>query len=606
MKNSLIFFFLSISFAISSQDKQVYWCSIIDENNIPTLTRKSDQITLKFDNLELNKIFKDYKVNYFKRSFPTSNTYFLQTIFEFEIEDENLIKKLKMNFSNSLINLEKKPEIEFLYLPYDYSTNGGSIFDQEELNYIRAPEAWDLSFGNSNVVLGISESVNITHIDLVGKSDILGGGTGSNFNGHGTGVALFAAANTDNNIGGSAIGFNSFIRSRSGGINAVIQLAQNGVKVVNMSWGSCNLSQSTINIYQLAMQEASDEGTVLVAAAGNGVFSCSSLGAEGYHYPATNKNVISVTASGHKYPLNDPNPGHTNQKDRFEITDSSILTLTYNDSIDIVAPGRQVYAQVGGQPDGTYAVGGGTSYAAPIVVGTIGLMYDVNYCLNKEEIESILKLSSVVIDTIPQNLPYYGKLGAGRLDAYEAVKMANDMAQPFGTVEVKNRILYRPWFYKLDTAPYEIKMINNDVSGGSKLKFRARNNIEIVSGDYTPTTGGYIDLQIDENLQLNDCPPPPSQSSQSSRKIENNSLNNKFSVTPTLVKSDVLIENIQKVENLNTISIYDLFGFKVLEQKGIDKTNLVLDLSKLKQGIYIIKVLNNNKQVVHTQKIIKQ
>ena len=561
---------------------------------------------MKFDNLELDKIFKDYKVNDFKRSFPTSNTYFLQTIFEFEIEDENLIKQLKMYFSNTLINIEKKPKIEFLYIPNDFSASGGSIFDQEELNYIRAPEAWDISVGDSNVVLGISESVNITHSDLIGKSDILGGGSGSSFNGHGTGVALFAAANTDNNTGGSAIGFNSFIRSRSGGVNAVIQLAQDGVKVINMSWGLCNLSQFSINNYELAMQEASDEGTVLVAAAGNGIFSCSTFGPEAYHYPATNKNVISVTASGHKYPLYDPNPGHTNQKDRFEITDSSILTLTYNDSIDIVAPGRQVYAQVEGQSDGTYAVDGGTSYAAPIVVGTIGLMYDVNYCLEKEEVESILKLSSVVIDTIPENLPYYGKLGAGRLDAYEAVKMANDMAQPLGTVEVKNRILYRPWFYKLDTAPYEIKMINNDVSGGSKLKFRARNNIEIVSGDYTPTTGGYIDLQIDENLQLNDCPPSTSQSSQSSVNIENNSLNNKFLVTPTLVKSDVLIENIQKVENLNIISIYDLFGFKVLEQKGINKTNLILDLSKLNQGIYIIKVFNSEKQVVHTQKIIKK
>jgi len=68
-------------------------------------------------------------------------------------------------------------------------------------------------------------------------------------------------------------------------------------------------------------------------------------------------------------------------------------------------------------------------------------------------------------------LQYYGKLGAGKSDAY-------------GTVEVKDRLFYCNWFYKLVTALFEIKMTNNDVSGTSRLKFIARNNIEILSGDY--------------------------------------------------------------------------------------------------------------------------
>lgn len=42
-------------------------------------------------------------------------------------------------------------------------------------------------------------------------------------------------------------------------------------------------------------------------------------------------------------------------------------------------------------------------------------------------------------------LQYYGKLGAGKSDAY-------------GTVEVKDRLFYCNWFYKLVTALFEIKM----------------------------------------------------------------------------------------------------------------------------------------------------
>ncbi|GAL72662.1 hypothetical protein [Jejuia pallidilutea] len=62
-----------------------------------------------------------------------------------------------------------------------------------------------------------------------------------------------------------------------------------------------------------------------------------------------------------------------------------------------------------------------------MVSGTVALMLDVNYCLDPKEVETILKLTAVKIDTLPQNIQYYGKLGAGKLDAYEAVKMAKDM-----------------------------------------------------------------------------------------------------------------------------------------------------------------------------------
>ncbi|OEJ98976.1 hypothetical protein A8C32_07275 [Flavivirga aquatica] len=456
--------------------------------------------------------------------------------------------------------------------------------------------------------MGISESVNTNHEDLIGQSDILNGNSSSS-NGHGTSVSLFAGGKTDNNVGISSIGFNNFIRGKSGGASAVIQLAQNGVKVINMSWGFCTLSQNATQIYEAAMNEAYSNGAVLVAAAGNGAFSCN-LGAEAYHYPAANDKVIAVTVVGHLYELNDSNPLHNNQKDRFEAVGNVYPFTTYNDSVDVAAPGRHVLTQVVGQSTGNYGYSGGTSYAAPIVTGTIGLMFDVNYCLTQKEVETIIKLSSRKVDNLTVNQAFYGKIGSGVLDAYEAVKMAKDMADDFGTVEVKDRVLYRPWFYKLVTAPYKIKMTNNDVTGGSKLKFKARNNIEILSGDYYPESGGYIDLSIDETLAL-DCPPPPINSANTSRKVKtkiNESQgknlvgNYGLSIFPNPTTG---ILNITNKEDLNAISISDITGKTVYSVKEVNAKELKINMSKFNSGMYFVEIKMKT-GAIHTQKMIKK
>ncbi|MBK9354223.1 MAG: S8 family serine peptidase [Bacteroidetes bacterium] len=64
----------------------------------------------------------------------------------------------------------------------------------------------------------------------------------------------------------------------------------------------------------------------------------------------------------------------------------------------------------------------GTSFASPMVAGVAGLMLSVNPCLKPHEIESILKSTASNIYSIPENVQYAGQLGAGRVDAFEAVK----------------------------------------------------------------------------------------------------------------------------------------------------------------------------------------
>jgi hypothetical protein len=71
---------------------------------------------------------------------------------------------------------------------------------------------------------------------------------------------------------------------------------------------------------------------------------------------------------------------------------------------------------------GWYLGAWGTSFAAPQVSGTIGLMLSVNPCLTYEDVLDILTMTAVNIDA--QNPNYIGMLGAGRLDAASAVKIA--------------------------------------------------------------------------------------------------------------------------------------------------------------------------------------
>ena len=88
-----------------------------------------------------------------------------------------------------------------------------------------------------------------------------------------------------------------------------------------------------------------------------------------------------------------------------------------------MAPGYNV--PISAAP-GWYLFGSGTSYASPIVAGTVALMISVNPDLTNEEIENILYETALNIDEI--NPDYVGLMGAGRLNASYAVsKVQRDL-----------------------------------------------------------------------------------------------------------------------------------------------------------------------------------
>lgn len=617
--------------SIYGQNRAAFYIEIPNKNNVPVVTHSKKAVRIAFSknpNAVLNKVINSYEIYRCIKAFESSKKSKLQHIYIIECNDINLKNELTSKFKEKYPSASKI-DITSYVTPNDYGTNGGLLIDQSELDYIRAPETWDITTGSDNVVIGISDT-NFTpnHEELLNTLSIEAYESMNNINGHqhGSWVSSVAGGDTNNNAGMSSIGYKSKIYAGVGNsylfnaVNAIHALsAFTEVKVVNASWGTHATSDGipdppifSENEESIFEEITNDRQVIVVAAAGNGESNPGDPTL--YSFPASYKDVISVSSVGHAdktwtATLNGTIHNYQSFKDRHQYIDNGQLySHQHNDSIDIVAPGYGVLMAdpINGSTN-TYLIENGTSFAAPIVTGTVALMFAVNYDIDPKEVETILKLTAVKVDTIPENLLFYGKLGAGRLDAYEAVKMAKDMADVTGTVEVKDRILYRPWFYKLVTSPYEIKMTNNDVKGSSKLKFKARNNIELVSGYYGPeTTTGYIDLSIDPNMPLAGLPPPGGSGSKvaNSKGKEAEEITTgpeTFMVYPNPVSG---LLNIVNKEEFTTLEIVDMTRKVVFKAEELNTNATIVDIGSLNSGIYFLNIKLNT-GLTKTKKIVK-
>ncbi|MGG0177657.1 S8 family serine peptidase [Gottfriedia acidiceleris] len=190
---------------------------------------------------------------------------------------------------------------------------------------------------------------------------------------HGTHVSGIIAAEKNNGIGGYGIAPNSqiisidvFNKSDFGTdyviAEGILEAIKQKVDVINMSLGSYSPSP----IVRDAVKKAIDKGIVIVAAAGNS-------GVENIEYPASYDGVISV--------------GATDKNNK--ITKFS----TYGPSVDVTAPGDNIYSTVYSPDKGsTFVHMSGTSMAAPMVTGAVSLLlskypkltpYQVNYILTQ-------------------------------------------------------------------------------------------------------------------------------------------------------------------------------------------------------------------------------
>lgn len=395
----LLVLFLS-SFSAFTQEIGAVWVTIDDISILKS--QKSNKEILKYNSVQLQKIITSYNIDKIIPAFPNSKNPELLKVYEFQCKcNSSYLAQELGKFGLGISKPQEAPKYELLDQPNDYNLAFTSDY---ALDLINAKEAWDISKGDSTIVIAISDAnFKITNQELSGKLQYVEPNLSNPNITHGTQVAITAAGKTNNGYGKSSIGWNSGLKLYSMGYNQILKASYDGAKVINMSWASgCSLN----SYCQIVIDEIYKNGTILVASAGNG----NTCGAsDKLVYPSAYNHVISVTSIG----INDNHE---------YISNGNTLTHQHNSTVDIAAPGYAVPA-IG--PNGGAGYVYGTSFAAPLVSGTIALMLEVNPCLTAEQVETILKETSTNIDT--KNPNYVGIIGAGRLNAGEALKKVKQL-----------------------------------------------------------------------------------------------------------------------------------------------------------------------------------
>jgi len=386
-----------MTFTAHSQEKSQIWASIPVEGMIPSINSDGNLVS---SNTSFNNLISSLSITSVVKALPASKQEKLQKVYEItcNCNEQDLVAAFTKEPSIAQ-GIVLAPKYETLYTPNDYTVEFANDY---ALDLINAHSAWDITHGNSSVVIGISDqNYYVNHDELLGKVTHYDA-TNTTTQTHGTAVAIIAAGNTDNNLGKSSIGFNSSLALYQMSFNEILVATYAGMDIINLSWtAGCFYNQ----YIQDVINEAYNNGSFIIAAAGNGN-TCG--GAEQLVYPAALANVFSVTSIG-------ANDNHET------ITGDPLSTHQHNATVDLSAPGYDV--AISAAP-GWYLTSSGTSFAAPLISGVVALMLDVNPCLSNVDIEYILKNSAVNIDNLNPN--YAGKIGSGRLDANAAVLMASN------------------------------------------------------------------------------------------------------------------------------------------------------------------------------------
>ncbi len=301
--------------------------------------------------------------------------------------------------------LQRRPEVKFVerngILDLAATPNDPLYSSEWHLGKIASPSAWDLTQGNSSIVVAVVDTgVDGTHPDLVNKMvpgyNVYNNNTDtSDVYGHGTMVAGIIGAETNNGLGVSSIAWlnpimpiritdSSLTVYYSVVANGITWAADHGAKVINVSISGVAGSSTVTSAASYAM----NKGAVVVAAAGNcGCFDST---------PA-NPYIISVSA--------------TDQNDNLASWSS---TGAY---VDVAAPGVSIYTTTMG---GGYGTPSGTSVASPVAAGVMALIMSANPNLTPTQVISLLEANADDLGPVGYDTSY----GYGRVDAYKAVAAA--------------------------------------------------------------------------------------------------------------------------------------------------------------------------------------
>ncbi|MEJ5352251.1 MAG: S8 family serine peptidase [Melioribacteraceae bacterium] len=491
---------------------------------------------------------------------------------------------------------------------------------------INATNAWDITIGNSDVILAILDSGipmqngRLSHPDLDDASKIILGidcindGEGvRDIYGHGTHVAGIASAETNNNLGVAGVSWNSnilviqvFDSDGYGTWDAFQDAVEYAVDykrnnpgknvIINFSGGAFYTEQQVED----AIAYANNYGVTIVASAGNDCgFNVNYPAA----YSSSYNNVIAVSATDHNNLVTEySNIGpeiNISAPGGYGTTNVCVYPFyIYYDYDDVFSTTPNYYFNIqASNPEVTQNYGylAGTSMAAPHVAGTAALILSINPNLLPYQIRNILQNSA---DWKPHmgNQPPSDEYGYGRLNAYKALKYTIENYGALLGIEM-SQVRIPLW---------EDLILREDINLASNtiLTIEANNLVTVSSYSGIVTLGGTGGLSkiIDEEEIENLNESLPLNNYKEFRISQN--YPNPFN--PTTVISYQLPE-----KNYVTLKVYDILGREIAtlvneyKDAGSYKVEFSADEYQLASGIYFYTLKAGKNFIVKKMMFIK-
>ncbi len=330
---------------------------------------------------------------------------------------------------------------------------------QYHLSMLQIEKAQKLAGKNKVTVAVIDTGIISSHPDL--KGTLLPGTNVANPasqmapSSHGTHVAGIIGAKKGNGEGGYGVSnnvnilpidvFDDYYCTDYVLAEGIMTAVQKKAKVINMSLGSYVSSP----LVEEAVKYAISKGVVVVAAAGND-------GDDTINYPAVYEGVISV--------------GSTNSSKKLS------SYSTYGPSVDVVAPGEDVYSTYYDGKSSSYTNMSGTSMASPVVAGAAALLLSKHPNLTPAQVEYILEQTADDLGDKGYDTKYAnGLVNPVKALSYDVKKLPSYVKQDWSASEVLKKAVLVDASEKVAkdwaiTKPYEQHWIKFDVAGGEYIQ----------------------------------------------------------------------------------------------------------------------------------------
>ena len=438
----------------------------------------------------ISRLFTKYKVSQVKMPFAHLKTSSVKNVYRIRFDDHQSID----TFIEELLALyvvdyaEKIPLVKTDHVPNDPALLNANR--KYHLELIKAFQAFDIFTNGSAKIAIVDDAVNINHEDLaaniwINPGEIPNNGIDDDNNGyiddvkgydvadndpdvtninfsHGTHCAGIASAVTNNGTGVASVGYNCKIipikvsPDNTYGYNyayeGIAYAIAAGADVISLSWGR---NGEICNTEEMIIQDAYNQGIVVIAAAGND-------DTNSPHYPAAYEHVIAVASTD----IHDAKSGFSN----------------FGNWVDVSAPGQYIYSTLS-YSNSSYGYLSGTSMSCPLVAGLCGLIKSMNPELTVDDIENRIKSTADKIDS--KNPAYAGKLGGGRINAFNAIRCLTTSFSPYNNFSLGDQAQYIQGDWNGDDKDDLLRIIPNQ----SYANIWSSNGVSFSVSTFNPNIG---------------------------------------------------------------------------------------------------------------------